>query len=46
MARQAGKLGILRGAVKMPLLVSWHLLSEMLNDLGGYAVHRLYFANN
>jgi len=44
MSKQAEELGILRGAVKMPLQISWHLLYVFLKDFGGCAVHRLYFA--
>jgi O-methyltransferase involved in polyketide biosynthesis len=46
MFKYARELGILRDEINMPLFVSWLVLNVFLKDLGGYAVHRLYFANN
>ena len=46
MFKRARELGILWDEAKMPTFVSWLLLNLFLRDLGGYAVHRLYFQKN
>jgi methyltransferase (TIGR00027 family) len=46
MFKRARELGILWDEAKMPTFVSWLLLNLFLKDLGGYAVHRLYFEKN
>ena len=46
MFKRARELGILWDQAKIPAFASWLLLNLFLKDLGGYAVHRLYFEKN
>jgi hypothetical protein len=46
MFKRVSESSVLSDKAGIPTFVSWLLLNLFLKDLGGYAVHRLYFEKN